>query len=215
MRGNLKKTIILLIVISLLLGGSLLIAKYKVNKSQEKQGNIDENKQSSNNNSTSKIEGKTLVVYFSATNNTKKVAEVIAKELDADIFTIEPKDAYSEEDLDYNNSNSRVSKEHDDKSLREVELKTTKVENWDSYKTVLIGYPIWWQEAAWPVSSFVAANDFKDKTVIPFCTSASSDIGESGELLAKSVNSGNWLDGKRFSSSESETNIKKWLDGLK
>ena len=59
------------------------------------------------------------------------------------------------------------------------------VDNWDSYDTVFIGYPIWWGIAAWPVDGFVEANDFTGKTVIPFCTSSSSGIGESGELLAE------------------------------
>lgn len=107
-------------------------------------------------------------------------------------FEIEPKEKYSEDDLDWTDDNSRVTKEHEDKSLRNVELKTTKVENWDQYDTVLIGYPIWWGIAAWPVDTFVKTNDFSDKTVIPFCTSASSGLGESGTRLQKETKGGNW-----------------------
>lgn len=87
---------------------------------------------------------KILVVYFLAQNHTEKVAKEIANNLNADIFKIEPKDEYTSEDLDWTNNNSRVSKEHNNESLRNVELKNTKVDNFDNYDTILIGYPIWW-----------------------------------------------------------------------
>lgn len=158
---------------------------------------------------------KTLVVYYSATGSTKKVAEEIAKNLNADLFEIEPVNVYTREDLNYSNPDSRVSKEHEDKSLRDVELKTTKVDNWESYDTVFIGYPIWWGVAAWPVDTFVKENNFDGKKVIPFCTSASSGLGQSKELLEAEANGGNWLEGQRFSSSVSSSSIKTWTDSLK
>mgnify|MGYP005795649065 FL=1 len=111
----------------------------------------------------------------------------------ADIFEIVPTDEYSSDDLDWTDSNSRVSREYEDESLRNIELVSTSVDNWDSYDTVLIGYPIWWGIAAWPVDTFVKVNDFTGKTVIPFCTSSSSGLGQSGDLLEEEANSGNWL----------------------
>lgn len=155
--------------------------------------------------------GKTIVVYFSATGHTEKVAEVIADETNADTFLITPKEEYTSEDLNWSNSDSRVSREHEDESLQDVKLTTTEVDNWDSYTTVFIGYPIWWGNAAWPVTTFVKANDFTGKTVIPFATSASSGIGQSGENLEKSTGTGDWQDGHRFSSSVSEEEIKDWV----
>ena len=131
------------------------------------------------------------------------------------MFEIVPKNIYTKDDLDWNNKNSRVSKEHDDESLRKIELVSMKVPNWDSYDIILIGYPIWWGIAAWPTNSFVENNDFSNKIVIPFCTSLSSGIGESDKLLAKLAGTGNWKDGKRFSSSVSDSEIKKWTDSLK
>ncbi len=89
------------------------------------------------------------------------------------------------------------------------------MENWEDYDTVFIGYPIWWGIAAWPTDSFVKANDFTGKTVIPFCTSSSSGLGESGELLAEEAGTGNWLEGERFSSGVSEEKVKEWVGGLK
>lgn len=109
--------------------------------------------------------------------------------------------------MDWTDDNSRVSREHEDESLRNIELETTSVSNWDTYDTVLIGYPIWWGIAAWPVNTFVEANNFTGKTVIPFCTSSSSGLGESGELLVELANSGNWQAGHRFSSNPSDSDI--------
>lgn len=85
----------------------------------------------------------------------------------------------------------------------------------DNYDTVLIGYPIWWGEAAYPINTFVKNNNFDGKTVIPFCTFASSGLGESGELLAKEAGTGNWVEGHRFSSNSSNSDIKSFTDSLK
>lgn len=156
----------------------------------------------------------TLVVYFSATGNTEQAAAYIADITGGDLFELEPAAPYTDEDLNYSNEDSRVSREHEDESLRDVELVADTVENWDSYDTVFIGYPIWWGIAAWPVDTFVEANDFTGKTVIPFATSASSGLGESGQLLAELVGTGDWQEGMRFRSSVSEGDVQEWLDSL-
>ena len=158
--------------------------------------------------------GKTLVVYFSATGNTKAAAEAIAAATDGDLLELEPAEPYTSADLDYNNADSRVSREHDDASLRDVALKTTIVANWADYDTVYIGYPIWWGIAAWPVDTFVKANDFTGKTVIPFCTSGSSDIGESGTQLAALAGTGDWQTGKRFASAVTQQEVADWVKSL-
>lgn len=178
----------------------------------------DDNKQNDdidNDNTTTPSKGRTLVVYYSASGSTKKVADQIAKNLNANLFEIEPVDVYTSADLDWTDNNSRVTKEHNDESLRNIKLKNTKVENWDNYDTVLIGYPIWWGIAAWPVDTFVKANDFNGKTVIPFCTSASSGLGQSGDLLKQEAKGGNWKEGHSFSSGASNSDIKTWTDSLK
>jgi len=164
---------------------------------------------------TASEEGKTLVVYYSATGTTKGVAETIADSMGADLFELVPKEPYSDADLDWTDDNSRVSKEHNDEDGRHVELEKTEVENFDSYQNIFIGYPIWWGIAAWPVDDFVKNNDFSGKTVVPFCTAMSSSIGESGELLEKMAGTGTWLDGERFTSGDSDEDIKEWVDGLK
>ena len=158
---------------------------------------------------------KILVVYYSAQNHTEAVAQKIARELNADIFEIEPKEEYTSDDLNYSDSNSRVSREHNDESLRNIELRQTTVDNWKDYDVVLIGYPIWWGIAAWPVNNFVKENDFTGKTVIPFCTSSSSGMGNSAELLKEMSNGGNWENGKRFSSNASDSDIKELTNKIK
>ena len=158
--------------------------------------------------------GNVLVVYFSATGHTESVANDIAEATVGDLFEITPAEPYTDEDLNWSDENSRVSREYADESLRDVELTTTEVENWDDYDTVFIGYPIWWGIAAWPVSSFVAANDFTGKTVIPFCTSSSSGLGESGDLLADLAGTGDWQEGERFRSSASSEDVSEWVDSL-
>ena len=155
-----------------------------------------------------------LVVYYSASGNTETAANYIAQATGGDIFEITPAEPYTSDDLNWTDENSRVSREHEDESLRDVELTTTEVENWDSYDTVFIGYPIWWGIAAWPVDGFVEANDFSGKTVIPFCTSSSSGLGQSGELLAQLAGTGDWQEGQRFRSSASQEDINEWVDSL-
>jgi flavodoxin len=158
--------------------------------------------------------GKTLVVYFSGSGNTETAAEYIAEELDADIFEITPVDPYTDADLDWTDDDSRVNAEHEDVDLRDIELVADTVDNWDEYDTVFIGYPIWWGIAAWPVNGFVEANDFTGKTVIPFATSTSSGMGESGELLAELAGTGDWQEGQRFSENPSRATVSAWIDEL-
>lgn len=158
--------------------------------------------------------GKALVVYYSASGNTERVSKDIAEAAGADLFEIVPTEVYTSDDLDWTNPDSRVSREHDDESLRDVPLTTTEVPDWDSYDTVFIGYPIWWGIAAWPVDTFVKNNDFTGKTVIPFATSSSSGMGQSGSLLADMAGTGEWQEGQRFSSGVSSDDVQSWVNGL-
>lgn len=158
--------------------------------------------------------GKTLVIYYSASGNTARVAKDIAEAAGADLFEIVPTEVYTRDDLDWTNPDSRVSREHDDESLRDVPLTTTEVPDWDSYDTVFIGYPIWWGIAAWPVDTFVKNNDFTGKTVIPFATSSSSGMGQSGSLLADMAGTGEWQEGQRFSSGVSSDDVQSWVNVL-
>lgn len=158
--------------------------------------------------------GKTLVVYFSGSGNTKRVAGYIAGATGGDLFELVPVTPYTGADLSWTTAGSRVNREHDDESLRDIPLVSTAPENFAEYDTIFIGYPIWWGIAAWPVNNFVKNNDFTGKTVIPFATSASSGMGQSGTLLKEMAGTGNWLDGHRFSSGASQSAVESWIKEL-
>ena len=158
--------------------------------------------------------GKVLVAYYSAQGHTKRVAEAAADELGADLFEIVPAEIYSDDDLNWTSDQSRVTREYKDESLRDTPLAQTTPDNWADYDTVLLGYPIWWAIAAWPCNHFATGNDFTGKKIIPFCTSASSGLGQSGELLAEAAGTGDWQGGQRFSSGASDSEARTWAAGI-
>lgn len=154
-----------------------------------------------------------LVVVFSATGTTKGVAEKIASIEGADLYEILPVQPYSDDDLNWNDSNSRTTKEQNDSSVRpEIASETIDM---SGYSKIYVGYPIWWGEEPRIMDTFVESYAFGDKTMIPFCTSGGSGIGRSGKNLAENAGSGNWLDGERLSGSASEDELKNWIEGLK
>lgn len=159
-------------------------------------------------------QGNVLVAYFSASGNTERVAQQIASDLDADTFVITPAEPYTSEDLNWNQEGSRVNIEHENESARDIELTQVTPDGWDGYDTVFIGYPIWWGIAAWPVDGFVSGNNFDGKTVITFCTSTSSSLGQSADLLEQMANGGTWLEGMRFSGSASAADVSEWVNSL-
>ena len=159
-------------------------------------------------------ESNVLVAYFSATGNTERVANAIAEATGGDLFELTPADPYTDADLDWTDESSRVVREYENPEERDVALTVDTPDNWADYDVVYLGYPIWWGIAAWPVNDFVASNDFTGKTVIPFCTSSSSGLGESGQLLADLAGTGTWLEGERFRSSASQEDVNAWVESL-
>ena len=155
----------------------------------------------------------TAVVYYSATGTTQGIADMVAGAADGVPFAINPVMAYTDADLDYDDPESRVSQERES-SERNIELVMDAMPGWDSYDVVFIGYPIWWGEAAWPMQSFVQANNFSGKKVIPFCTSESSGIGTSAEQLAELTRTGNWLPGGSFNAATTQAEINEWVASL-
>lgn len=162
-----------------------------------------------------KAGSKTLVVYYSATGRTKTAAEAIAAATGGDLFELVPQQPYTAADLDYNNKDSRVSREHEDASQRHVALVKDTPDNFASYETIFVGYPIWWGGAAWIVDDFVKYNDFTGKTMIPFATSYSSPMGSSGRDLAAMAGTGNWQEGACFDRDMMRDAVMTWAKGLK
>ena len=175
-------------------------------------GSASENFESQTNDPATEDTGtRILVVYFSATGTTKGVAERIAKMTHADIYEIVPVQPYTKEDLNYNDKSTRATKEQNDPAARPA-IGSADI-SLDDYTTVFIGYPIWWGDAPRIMSTFVESHDFDGKVVIPFCTSGSSGIGNSGSDLAAKAGSGKWLDGARFAGSVTDEKLKEWISG--
>ena len=128
----------------------------------------------------------------------------------ADIFEIVPQDVYTSDDLNWTNPNSRVCREHDDESLRDVPLTSTAVDGWENYDTVYIGYPIWWFNAPMAIGSFLESYDLSGKTIVPFCTSQDNGIDVSMDYIRKNAKNAEVLEGHRIHNSDS-AEIKTWL----
>ena len=157
-------------------------------------------------------ESTTLVVYFSCTGTTEQLAQYAADVLHADLFMIEPSQPYTEADLAYY-TNCRADKEQDDPSAR-PEI-ANAVEDMARYDTIILGYPIWHGQAPRIISTFLENYDFDGKTIVPFCTSASSGIGSSDvNLYDLCPDTVTWLKGQRFGSGTSAVQIENWLTGL-
>ena len=155
--------------------------------------------------------GKSIVVYFSASGNTKAAAEKIAELTGSDLMEIVPEEKYTEADLNWHDGESRTSVEKDDASIRPAIKPDTK--NLADYDTVFLGYPIWWGTAPKVLWNFVEKHDFTGKTVLPFCTTHSSSEGESGRTLQKlSGSKGTWKDAKRFPEHPSDSDISSWVN---
>lgn len=154
----------------------------------------------------------TIVVYFSRTGNTEKIAECLTGLTGADIYEIEAAVPYSDEDIAYNNSGCRANLEQNDKSVR-PEI-ASPIASLDGYDTVFLGYPIWWGQEPRIIDTFLESYDFSDKTVIPFCTSASSGISTSEKNIAALVPIGEQLAGRRFAASASAADVQEWYAAL-
>ena len=154
----------------------------------------------------------TLVIYFSRTGNTEKIAEYLIDITNADSYVIEAAVPYSDADIKYQDDNCRANKEQNDKSVR-PEI-ANPIDSIDSYDTIFLGYPIWWGQEPRIIDTFLESYDFSDKTVIPFCTSASSGIATSEKNIKALVPIGNQLEGRRFSASATKEDVKAWYDTL-
>ena len=156
--------------------------------------------------------GKILIAYFSATNNTEGIANHLDAILDADLYEIVPETPYTSDDLNYNDSNSRSSQEMDDPDARPAI--SDSVENMEQYDVIFLGYPIWWGEAPRIINTFLESYDLSGKTIVPFCTSASSPMGSSAAKLQDLTDGATWLEGRRFSGGASESDVQSWVDDL-
>lgn len=153
--------------------------------------------------------GKILVTYFSATGATKRLAEKIAKLVDADIFEIEPVVKYSTKDLDWTDKTSRSSLEMKNKTFRPRTLK--KLNNVDDYSSVVIGFPVWWYAAPSIINTFIEENDLQGKKVYVVVTSGVTGVEGSLKKLKKEYPYINFIGGKRFNGGFMKEEIVDWI----
>ena len=156
---------------------------------------------------------KCLVVYFSASGETARLAKTISGVTGGDLFEIQPEQRYTAADLNWNNSKSRSTLEmNDDQSRPAI---ASHVEDMTQYDTVFVGFPIWWYQAPRIIETFLESYDFSGKTVVPFATSGGSGMGKTESILKKCcAASTKWLPGKRLSSREKAASVQKWIDSL-
>lgn len=155
---------------------------------------------------------KALVAYFSATGNTKMLAETLQKAIGADLFEIVPAQVYTDEDLNWHNDNSRSSIEMKDKNAR-PKIKN-KIESMGEYQIIFLGFPIWWYTAPRIIDTFLESYDFSGKTIVPFATSGSSEMDDISDSLKETCNGkANFMKGKRFADYDVSF-LKKWVDSL-
>lgn len=157
------------------------------------------------------INNKSLVLYFSVTNNTEQIAKYISEITSSDILEIIPKDVYTNEDLDYNNNNSRANREQNDENARPEISNKLDLENYD---IIYLGYPIWWEEEPRIILTLLDNYNLENKTIIPFCTSGGSGIELSVSNIRNYNDKLNVLDGKRFSSNSSKEEVITWINSL-
>ncbi len=159
------------------------------------------------------VDRKSIVVYFSCTDNTKTIAEYIKDSTASDIYRIEPSVPYTSADLNYGNADSRTSKEQNDATARPSIAGS--LPSLADYEILYLGYPIWWGQAPKIMYTFVENYDLSEKIVIPFCTSASSGVGTSAtNLQAADTSQATWLTGRRFSGSSPKSDVESWISGL-
>lgn len=213
---NKKVIIVVVIVVAIVLG--IIVTCSLINNSSNNDSNniesnlsnqvIEENDVTTN---TTTETSKTLVLYFSATGNTEEIAKYIQEVTEGDICEIVPKEEYTSDDLNYSNDDCRANIEQNDESARPEIANEINVEDYD---VIYLGYPIWWNDVPKIMLTLLDSYDLSGKTVIPFCTSGGSSISQSVNTLKSYNGSINWIEGKRFSSASSKSDVETWISEL-
>lgn len=191
------------------------------NQTNESNNNQNNNEQNSNQDDGQDINvpssggdsatGESVVIYFSATGNTERVAGYIQEITGSEIIEIIPADEYTSADLNYSDDDCRANQEQNDDSARPEIANEIDV---DSYDTIYLGFPIWWGDVPKIILTFLDTYDLSGKTVIPFCTSGGSGISTSMNTLRNYNQNINWIDGEQFSSGASKNAIESWINSL-
>ena len=200
-----NKKIIISIVLIVFIGVCIILFWHHL----EGKENLINNDSNDNKNEKDNTNKSNIVIYFSETGNTKKVAEMIGTVIDSPVISIIPKDEYTLEDIDYTSENSRANKEQQNPKARPEIANKIDITNYD---TIYLGYPIWWGDVPKIILTLIDTYDFRGKTIIPFCTSGSSGISTSINTLRKYNSNMTVLNGKRFSTCVTKEEISTWIN---
>lgn len=170
--------------------------------------NSNGNRQTAKASQSSETVNKTAVIYFSVTGTTRGIATTIASAASADLLEIEPVNKYTDEDLEYNNTECRSYKEQNDNNARPEIANEMDISN---YEVIYLGYPIWYGEAPKIIFTLLDKYSFDGKKVIPFCTSDETNISKSQTTLENYNKNIKWLTGKRFPKSIDQKQISTWI----
>lgn len=213
-----KKIIIPIIIVIILVIGFfvyMFLQNNTNNNDTQNDVNSDVTQDESNNDASFdnnvNNNGSSVVVYFSATGNTERVANLIGEATGSNVIEITPEEAYTDEDLNYSDDNCRANLEQNDDSARPGISNEINV---DSYDTIYLGYPIWWGDIPKIILTFIDTHNLDGKTIVPFCTSGSSGISTSVSTLRDYNSNMNVLEGRRFSSSEDIEDVTNWISEL-
>lgn len=159
--------------------------------------------------------GKALVIYFSATGNTRAAAEALAGLQGAELYEIVPEQPYSADDLNYNDNSSRATTEQRDPDARPAI--SGSITDLDPYDIIFVGYPIWWGDMPRILYTFFDTCDLTGKTIAPFCTSGGSGLSGTPEIIAELEAGATVLDGlyvRNPAADDAESSITEWLAGI-
>jgi len=151
---------------------------------------------------------KTLIAYFSAEGTTAQVAKEAAGTLGADLFEIRPEVPYSAADINWKNPLARCNREKF--GGKDVPV-TGKIEGFDDYDMILIGFPIWYGGAPNVVNTFCKGYNWYGKKIAAFATSGGSGIGKTAERLMPYVSGGTLVGAKLVHNAEELVNWAKTL----
>ena len=197
-----NKIKILLIIVAILI---IIISLFLLHSPKSKN-NTKDNRTNNEETSTS-----SLVLYFSVTKNTEKIAKYIKNITNSDLIEIIPKEEYTNADINYSNPDSRATKEQNNTKARPSIKNKIDI---DKYDTIYLGYPIWWGDVPKIILTLIDNYNLENKTIIPFCTSGSTDISNSIDTLRNYNDKLNIIEGRRFSNTSTKEEVKNWLDSI-
>lgn len=196
----------------------VLTALFSCGTAQNKENKQENNGATETTTVTEQIQNnntmKALVTYFSASGVTRNAAKQVADIIGADLFEITPEQLYTDADLDWRDKQSRSTIEMNDKNSRPAIKDGGKVKNLDQYDVVYVGFPIWWYTAPTIINTFIEANDFTGKIIVPFATSGGSNIKKACEDLQATYPSYKFGEGKLLNSIN-KVDIERWAAAVK